>query len=159
MRRLALLSILLFLSGCAGVMPMMPGPEGRLAEAKARIAEGKDLEAKRILSQLASAKQPSRVTDEALFHLAFLQLRDEQEGPTTARATLEKLSRHSTAGVWGIQGGTLLKLIRSGDEARRQTRSLKDLNHSLTKENRELRLNIERLKALDLQLEQKSRRP
>lgn len=157
--RVALLSLLLLLSGCASVMPLLPGSEGRLAEANARIAEGRDQEAKRILNQLASAKQPSRVTDEALFHLALLQLRDEQEGPTTARATLEKLSRRSNAGLWGVEGGTLLRLIRSGEEARRQTRSLKDLNHSLTKENRELRLNIEQLKALDLQLEQKSRRP
>lgn len=156
MRSLVLLFALSLLSGCANIMPLLPGSQGRLAEAKARIAEGKNQEAKRILSLLAAEKPASGVTDEALFHLALLQLRDEQEGQAAARTTLEKLSRSPSAGPWKVEGGTLLKLIRSGEEARRQTRSLKDLNHSLTKENRELRLNIERLKALDLQLEQKS---
>ena len=43
-------------------------------------------------------------------------------------------------------------------KTRRQVKALKDSNLSLTRENKEMRLNIEKLKTLEQELELKSRR-
>ena len=79
---------------------------------------------------------------------------------------LERLQKEYPSSSWARTAWPLMEFLETGEELRRQNRNLKNLNQSLTKENKELHqnikeqnLNLERLKNLDLELEQKTKRP
>ena len=52
----------------------------------------------------------------------------------------------------------ILTGIRTLRDRQREVRTLKELNLSLSRDNREMRQSIERLKSLDLELEKKIKR-
>jgi hypothetical protein len=139
----------------------------QLGRARNLIREGHPLAARELLQKIVAGKHVSGVTDEALFHLGLLSLKDETEvsGYPQTRQVLDRLIRDYPKSIWAIQATSLNDLLVSRwlsevslEKVRRQVRTLKDSNLSLTRENKELRLNIEKLKNLEQELEQKSRR-
>ena len=69
----------------------------------------------------------------------------------------KRLKKEYPASPWTVQATPLLELIGVAEELRHQNRNFKAANQSLTKEINELNKNLEQLKHLDLELEQKSR--
>lgn len=156
-RALLIAAVLVANAGCTS-LPGRIGEASRLSQATEQLRSGKETEARKALTTLATTKTPG-VTDEALFRLALLQLKDESEYPR-ARQSLERLQKEFPASEWTPHAAALLSIIseaRSADDLRRQLKTLKDTNYSLSRENRELRLNIDKLKSLDIELEKKVR--
>ncbi len=136
----------------------------KLSQAIDSLEKGNSYSATRLLKEICAAKGFPGVTDEALFRLALLSI-DSEPGRENISATmklLERLQREYPDSQWTAQATPLAdfldehsdKLLRA-QELRRQVKSYKDLNLSLTRENKELRQSIERLKNLDLELERK----
>jgi hypothetical protein len=148
-------------------LPQLVTPEGQLGLARDLIRSGNDDAARELLQKVGAEKTIPGVTDEALFHLGLLSLKEETEAsefPQT-RQILERLIRDYPGSIWAVQATPLNDLLVgrwlseiSLGKARRQVKALKDSNLSLTRENKEMRLNIEKLKSLEQELEQKSRR-
>ena len=139
----------------------------QLEQALNLIRNGQDDQAKNILASITAGMSNPGVTDEAFFHLGLITMKEESEagGFQHSRQIFDQLSRDYRESVWGVHAGHLNELLVglwqaevSLGKIKRQLKSLKDTNLSLTRENKELRLNIEKLKSLDLELEQKSRR-
>lgn len=154
MRRvIAALTAVAALAGCV-TLPV-PGTEAsRVAEARKLMRGGDSAGARNILSGVVSRKGVAGVTDEALFHLGLLHVEDEE--PVKARQTFERLAKDYPKSEWGGHARTLLDLLAAGrgaDDLRRQLKNLRESNASLSRDNKELRLNLEKLKTLDLQLE------
>lgn len=150
-------AVLATTAGCAS-LPGAVGDSARLSQATTLLREGKDAAARKALTPLASGAS-NGVADKALFHLALLYLKDEADY-TRARQSLEKLQKDYPSSEWAPHASSLVSMIgdaRQADDLRRQLRSLKEANYSLTRENKELRLNIDKLKSLDLELEKKIR--
>ena len=170
----ALLALaLLTAGGCTtmkelfGKVPGGESPAAQLERARTLLGTGKSDQARKLLTSVtAGAKRPG-VTDEALFHLGLIALEEENESGSypQSRQILGQLAREYPRSAWGVEAGTLAELLdefrqseANLDKIRRQVKGLKDSNVSLSRENKELRLNIEKLKSLDLELEHKSRR-
>ena len=108
-----------------------------------------------------TVKGPPRVgiTDEALFRLSLLYLRDEgNKGTARAIDLLERLRNEFPQSLWTKQAaplGIYLSGVKTLRDHRHEVNTLKELNLSLSRDNREMRQTIERLKSLDLELEQK----
>jgi len=132
------------MTGCASLpIPgsIWPGynQKQQLAQAVELIEQGKSAEATDALAKISSTTTTPGVTDEALFRLSLLYLKP---GATVkARHTLERLRSEYPGSTWSRQSAPLYEYLT-------RTRNLE-------KENRELRLSIDRLKLLDLELEQK----
>jgi hypothetical protein len=109
-------------------------------------------------------KGPSRIgiTDEALFRLSVLYLRDDgSKGTVRALELLERLKHEFPRSIWTRQAAPLVVYLagtKTLRELRHEVNSLKELNLTLNRENRDLRQSMERLKSLDLELEQKIKR-
>jgi hypothetical protein len=128
-----------------------------LDTAKKLLQENKVSAATDVLVNISSAKGVPGVTDEALFRLAMLYL-DGGQGKNEiaqAQSTLEKLMKEYPTSSWKKHSDSLIDLIAV---LNRKIKSLKGENLSLTKENKELRLNIEKLKILDIEQELKVKR-
>jgi len=149
--------------------PVIPPetPALYLGSARDLIQIGDDDAARALLLKIGAEKSVPGVTDEALFHLGLLTLKDENEasGYPLTRQLLERLIRDYPGSVWAMQAIPLNDLLVgrwmsevSLGKSRRQIKVLKDTNISLSRENKEMRLNIEKLKTLEQELEQKSRR-
>ena len=132
----------------------------QLEQARTLLRNGKDDQAKKLLKGITAGAQRPGVTDEALFHLGLVTLREESVtgGYQQSRQILGRLAKEYPHSIWGVEAGTLNELLvgfwqseTSLDKIKRQLKTLKDSN-------KELRLNIEKLKTLDLELELKSRR-
>lgn len=139
------------LCGCAAGQKQDSSPfyrysQGRkLASAVNRLGEGNASAAAAILTRICNEKGVAGVTDEALFRLSLLQLNPHNDRDAhTALRTLERLHREYPDSPWAVQSSSLEELLG-------RTRGLKE-------QNRELRQNIQKLKRLDLELEQKNRR-
>jgi len=92
------------------------------------------------------------VTDEALFRLALLNLKDDSnKSLLRAQSLLDRLSEKYPASLWTRQSAQLHAYLR---RRQREQKSQKELS----RDNRELRQNLERLKQLDLELEQRIKR-
>jgi hypothetical protein len=200
MKRICIL--LLFavsVSGCAGTQQIdeasshVNSPEINLATAKFGTSQKRNLATARImlqenritaateiLSEICSAKGVPGVTDEALFRLALLYY-DAGQGKNDvnqAQQHLERLVKEYPSSSWKNHADSLLELIatlnrkirylrgenlsltRENKELRSNIEKLRNLrgeNLSLTRENKELRLNIEKLKTLDIEQELKER--
>ena len=169
MTTLILLTVLL--TGCASSPKPAGLPDGRrqgrrLAAAVELLKKGDAQEATNVLAAICAEPGVPGVTDEALFRLALLRLGSETEvdEPDSARQAVERLQREYPASPWSRQAAPFLDLLASTSDLLRANRSLKSLNLSLSQENEkltaednELRERLERLKHLDLELEDKNR--
>lgn len=171
-RFLLLTATILSLSACAVVQKTIEVQrqrslqEERLEKALALLQRGDTDGATENLRAVVAAKGVNGVTDEALFRLALLTIPEEfdREEIGQASALLERLRKEYPASIWTAQAASLASFLtdfprrlQASTELRRQIKSLKDVNLSLTRENKELRLNIEKLKTLDFELEKKTK--
>lgn len=165
MRKLALVLLLaLATTGCATLQNGNFGfinyfsQQRKLAAAVDQMESGNGTAAADILTALCAEKGVTGVTDEALFRLSLLQLKAAGEKDyLQSQQTLERLHKEYPKSPWTMQSVQLLDLVNAANEQRRQNRNLRTNNQLLTKENKELRQNLEQLKNLDLQLEQKTK--
>ena len=164
----ALLLLAMMNSGCAGVDRKTPalspisGPERSLNEALGQLRAGNEKQAYDLLEKVADGDPKAGVTDEALFRLALLSLGEGRgKGVHQAQALLERLAGTYPDSLWTRQSAPLLahlEEVRSLRNRQRELKTMKELNLSLSRDNRELRLSLERLKQLDLELEQRIKR-
>ncbi len=142
-------------------------PVAQLEKARSMIMTGDDAPAKKLLNHLVTVKSPPGIAEEAMFHLGFLTFRGEAEtsGYPQTRQLLDRLSLEYSDTVWGVEAEYLNNLITGRwladvnlGKIRKQVKSLKDTNASLIRENKDLKLTIDKLKSLDLEMEHKSRR-
>jgi hypothetical protein len=131
----------------------------KLAQATDMLAKGDTAGATKVLTAICNSSSTPGVTDEALFRLAVLSLKPTAEKPASPQGhnLLKRLKKEYPASPWTVQATPLLELIGVAEELRHQNRNFKTTNQSLTKEINELNRNLEQLKHLDLELEQKSR--
>lgn len=159
--------LLLNLTGCGGMLGK--GVTREVSEARQKltnavnmIRSGLENEARYYLEQVIAHPGENGVTDEALFRLALLKLNDgDLGGGKSSVALLERLRSSYPASVWTRQAGPLhshLMNVKNIRNREREITNLHDKNLSLSKDVRELRQMIERLKSLDLELEQKIRK-
>jgi len=136
--------------------------ERRFAGALEYLRTGKEQEARDLLELVVAGPSRSGVTDEALFRLSLLYLRDDAgKGAQKTQDLLERLNNDFPRSIWAHQGAPLasyLAGIRTLRDKQREVKTLKELNLSLSRDNREMRQSIERLKSLDLELEKKIKR-
>lgn len=136
--------------------------ERRFAGALVFLQSGNEQSARDLLELVIDGPTRNGVTDEALFRLSVLSLRDEgAKGNVRALELLERLKTEFPSSIWTRQAAPLsvyLTGIRTLRDRQREVKSLKELNYSLSRDNREMRQSIERLKSLDLELEQKIKR-
>ena len=136
--------------------------ERTFAAALQQLRAGNESAARELLGQVVEAYPLAGVTDEALFRLSLLELRGENgSGETRAKELLDQLFRKYPASIWSRQAAPLAAYVQETVSLRarkREIRSLRNNNLSLSRDNKELRQSIERLKNLDLELEQKIRR-
>jgi hypothetical protein len=133
-----------------------------LAKAVDKIRGGQEREARYFLELVIDDSREDGVTDEALFRLAILKLNDgERGGGKSSIALLDKLRSSYPASVWTRQAAPLqsyLKGVHNIRNREREVNTLREKNLSLSRDVQGLRQTIERLKALDLELEQKIKR-
>lgn len=153
---------LVMTTGCSRMDGSMPRfmafseQERTLGAARDELLAGKVPSARTLLEKVVEGKPTAGVTDEALFRLALLNLNDDGgKGIQRAQSLLEKLAATYPDSVWTRQSGPLLSHLRT---TQRELKSLKDNNYSLNRDNKELRQNLEQLKQLDLELEQRIKR-
>lgn len=165
------LLLAVLVTGCASShksagVPPGPSSRVRLTVAVRLLEEGDTTEATSMLASICAEPGVPGVTDEALFRFTLLRLgkeTDKDEFPS-ARQALERLQQDYPASPWSRQAAPLLELLVSTSDMSRTNRNLKSLNLSLSQENerltresRELRETLEKLKHLDLELEGKGR--
>jgi hypothetical protein len=136
--------------------------ERRFAGALEFLRAGNEQAARDLLEQVVEDPSLSGMTDEALFRLSVLSLREENsKGPVRALELLERLNHDYPKSFWNHQATPLrayLTGVKTIRDRQREVRTLKELNLSLSRDNREMRQSIERLKSLDLELEKKIKR-
>lgn len=165
---IALTALLTMNAGCAGIeggkprFLMFSEQERRLSGALDQLRAGKEQRAKELLEEVADGSPAAGVTDEALFRLALLSLKEDGgKGLLRAQAMLERLADEYPASLWTRQSAPLLSHLAEARILRNRQRELKSLreqNLSLSRDNRELRQSLEQLKQLDLELEQRIKR-
>ena len=163
MKRIALLLLLVYVTGCALLktdegMHHSPQPAD-LAQATALLEAGDRAGAAVAFAAISDSSGVPGVTDEALFRLALLSLRPatDREGNTQALQLLKRLKKEYPASRWTAQSKQLADMLAGVEELRRQVKSLKSHNQSLGNEVNELNRSIKQLKRLDQELE-KARR-
>lgn len=161
----ALLPVLLT-SGCGALVTLngsaTRAEERNFAGALQYLRSGNEAAARDLFERTVEAPPLMGVTDEALFRLALLNLREEGgKSEQRARVLLNRLIREFPASIWARQASPLAAHLQEVSTLRGVQRELKNLrnqNLSLSQDNKELRQSIERLKQLDMELEQKIRR-
>jgi hypothetical protein len=138
-----------------------------LAKAVDMIRAGQEREACYFLELVIDDSREDGVTDEALFRLAILKLNDGEPGAgKSSLALLDKLRNGYPSSVWARQAAPLQSYLKGVHNLRNRERevntlrekNLSEKNLSLSRDVHGLRQTIERLKALDLDLEQKIKR-
>ena len=136
--------------------------ERRFAGALEFLRAGREQEARDSLELVLEGPQRAGITDEALFRLSLLYLRDEGgRGTVKTQELLERLKADFPRSIWTQQSAPLIAYlagVKTLRDRQREVKTLKELNLSLSRDNREMRQSIERLKSLDLELEQKIKR-
>lgn len=164
-----LIQLVLLVSGCATLVKKsgpLPGAayieERNFAFALQYLRSGNETAARDLFERTVDAPPLIGVTDEALFRLALLNLRDEGgKGEPRARALLNRLIHEFPASIWARQASPLVAHLQDVLTLRgvqREFKNLRNQNLSLSHDNKELRQSIERLKQLDMELEQKIRK-
>lgn len=140
----------------------IPNQERRFAGALEFLRAGNEHAARDLLERVVRGPSRKGMTDEALFRLSVLYLRDEgSKGTVRALDLLERLKNEFPLSIWTRQAAPLavyLASVKTLHDRRHEVNTLKELNLSLSRDNREMRQAIERLKSLDLELEQKIKR-
>jgi hypothetical protein len=131
-----------------------------LSAALDSLRAGKEQQARDKLELVVEAPSVAEVTDEALFRLALLYLGNEGgKGAARAKLLLDRLKNEFPGSLWTRQAVPLDAYLAGGRNFRdREIRALRELNLSLSRDNKELRQSIERLKNLDMELEQRIKR-
>lgn len=149
----------LALCGCAtltkpGGVFYKPGQVNRLARAVALLEEGQAPAAEQLLTAICSEPGVPGVTDEALIRLSLLRLESAQGKNNLSKVQhdLERLVKEFPNSSWAPLASSLTDFIDAADELRQQDRKLRDSNLSLSKENKDLRQSIEKLKSLELEM-------
>jgi outer membrane protein assembly factor BamD (BamD/ComL family) len=154
----ALLILALMSSGCAGRMPgflVFSEPERTLNEARDQLRAGNEQQARDQLEKVIKGPPTVGVTDEAIFRLALLSLKEDGgNGIQRAQSLLERLAEKYPDSIWTRQSAPLRSHLADIRVLRNRQRELKTLRD----DNKELRQSLERLKQLDLELEQKIKR-
>jgi len=176
--------LMLLLAGCSlKNMQMFSGltQKGKLSEAINAMDKGNELAATKLLEEICASENVSGVTDEALFRLSMLGLRQykEPEGMQLVQKRMERLRTEFPTSEWTRLAWPLMEYINSVEGVRGDLRALKlrntalskdnrelhltiqqlqGTNQSLTKENKEIKERIDKLKDLDVELERKNRR-
>ena len=163
----ALLLICLLISGCASFESAIPrftsSKEGQnLAAGLKELRAGNEQEAHNFLEKVVDGVPEVGVTDEALFRLALLSLREDgNKGLLRSQALLERLADKYPDSIWTRQSAQLLAHLAEVKALRnrqRELKSLKEQNLSLNRDNKEMRQSLEQLKQLDLELEKRIKR-
>jgi hypothetical protein len=173
MRKLALLiALVLGLSSCATIKIGEKGLDYRQQQGQKLQAaimlhrEGKITSAVEAYKGICSEKGLEGVTDQALFMLSLIYLDfglgSDREFIQVAQQHLDRLRKEYPSSPWSSLTSPVVQMLESSAELRRQNINIKNQNQalskenqSLSKENQELRQSIEKLKRLDLELEQK----
>ena len=141
---------------------VIPSQERRFAGALEYLRAGNEAAARDQLERVIEEPATSGVTDEALFRLALLSLRDEgTKGTQRSQELIDRLRNEFPQSIWTRQAlplGAYLGGVKTLRDRQREIKTLKELNLSLSRDNREMRQSIERLKSLDLELEHKKKR-
>jgi hypothetical protein len=126
------------------------------------LRNGNEAVSRDLFRRVVDEPSVSGVTDEAIFRMALLYLRDENgKGEKRAAELFDRLFSEFPGSIWSRQAAPLALYVKETSVLRSHTRELKVLrnqNLSLSRDNKELRQSIERIKNLDLELEQKIRR-
>ncbi|MGD0585524.1 MAG: hypothetical protein ABSA86_07070 [Oryzomonas sp.] len=144
------------------------------------LKAGNEREAQTLLEEVITGKPLPGMTDEALFRLAVLHLGDEDgNGDTQTHALLARLQKDYPDSNWTQQATPLITYLdevvdlrKARDvlntrwvqsqtqlrESKHEVKTLQERNHSLVRDNKELQKSLNRLKDLDLELEQKNGR-
>ena len=164
------IAIITGLSGCAVIKKEDPNvnlQRQKLVLAKLFLQNNRAEEAKKTLTEITAKPAVAGVTDEAFFRLALLDLEAGQQKIATEKTgkDLDTILSKFKSSSWSAHAATLKGLIDAYDtalqeksELDRSAKNLKNSNASLTKENTDLRQDMERLKKLDLELEMKKKR-
>jgi hypothetical protein len=165
---IALLILVMMNAGCAGLESRMPHyftlstQERSLSEALDRLRAGHEQQARDLLEKVVDGAPVAGVTDEALFRLALLSVNEDGgKGLQRAQTLLERLAGKYPRSIWTKQSAPLLSHLAEVKVLRNRQRELKtvrELNLSLSHDNREMRQILERLKKLDLEQEQRIKR-
>ncbi len=163
-----LVVVLFMLGGCAAVKQPLPSApvvslqERSFAGALEHLKGGREQQARELLERVVALPPISGITDEALFRLALLSTRDETgKVAAQAQSLLERLESEFPFSAWTRQAAPLaayLAGVRVPRDRQKELKNLRDHNLSLSRDNRELRQTIERLKLLDIELDQKIKR-
>lgn len=145
------------LSGCAAFTNRSASVSERcLAEGLLSLHSGNLRLAHELFECAVSEPPVDKITDEALFRLALLQLgEDGSKAVPRAQALLERLRKEYPGSPWTHQAAPLTTWLAGTKVGRDRDR---EHVNQLILENRELRQNIERLKDLDLEIEKKRKR-
>ena len=160
--------LLLMNAGCAGLESRVPRflsfseQKRNLDEAVDQLGTGNEQQAHNLLEKVISSAPVRDVTDEALFRLALLSLREDTgRNAQRSQTLLERLASTYPDSIWTRQSAPLLlhlAEVRSLRNRQREMKTMKELNLSLGRDNRELRQSLEKLKQLDIELEQRIKR-
>lgn len=143
------------LNGCAVMNPI--SQRSTLSSATELLKKGNDNAAIVLLEEISSQNRVPGITDEAMFRLGLLYL-DQQpraKGLTKARNMLERLNKEYPGSEWSILSAPLMKFLKETTSAQRKIEKLEETNTSILRENKKLKIDIERLKTFDLEIEQK----
>jgi len=148
-----MLLALLSAGGCANFGVLNGGERDRyFAEGMQSLQNGKEKRARDLLERAIAAPSGGGLTDEALFRLALLHLRDDEgRGAARSLVLLERLKKEYPRSLWTYQSAPLTTYLVSREKDREK-------NILLNRENRELHQSIDRLKNLDLEMEKKIKR-
>jgi hypothetical protein len=163
----ALLFLCLMISGCASFDRSMPHfitstEEQNLKAGLGQLRAGNVQTARNLLEKVVDGAPVVGVTDEALFRLALLSLKEDgSKGLLRAESLMERLSDNYPDSLWTRQSAQLLahlvefKALRN---RQRELKALKEQNLSLSRDNKEMRQSLEQLKQLDMELEKRIKR-
>ena len=157
---------LLFIAACSYgtaspvVVTRVPWLQERsFAGALVFLQTGNETGARDLLEQVVTAPPIPGVTEEALFRLALLRLRDGGEkGVMGSRALFERLVREYPGTLWARQAAPLVSHLAEVQQQYIQLRQMgkfRERNLSLSRDNEKMRLKLEQLKMLDMELEQR----
>lgn len=136
--------------------------ERRFAAALEFLRAGNVASASDQLARVVEDPPIEGLTDEALFRLSLLSLREEgNNGSIRAMGLLERLNNEFPRSIWTHQAAPLsvyLEGVKRLRDRQREVKTLKELNLSLSRDNRGMRQTLERLNNLDLELDQKIKR-
>ncbi len=143
-----------------GGMLYSSSQEKKLARGVELMREGNTSAAIDLLAALAAEPGAPGITDEALFRLSLLHIGAglQRSGILKAEHDLQRLKKEYPSSPWAIVAGDLTEFLASADSARQSNKRLKELNLSLTRDNREVRQSIDKLKKMDLELGKGSKR-